>query len=569
VKALTIYNNYLDEETELSHFVHDGSSTSRENEYAVGRKGKGFSLSTSFLAQECQPLIEQYNGIAQRERRPPNDVFRNELGMSEKPLGIGFNVGGRMCRGAFSKGHYPVLKVKVEDLRALSVDEFKRESKFSILRLQSLDARQFTDTNLSPLDPLLKDKAQSDEDESDNDDDAEQPDDSAFEKKLTTTYKKRAQQKLALSDQNHTSPTSPDHERPLVREDDVCIHVIGLPSWLTAEEAFSAVYGIFEQPKSWTIQLPGTEATLMEIFQTKQKEALFYPRDHFVPIDSPLIHLSINYPGELHLSSDRTEVSCRGPLYAQYKKDLSRVLDIAICTFPDLATLILGSLIAGDYSTCKIEPQSNAHGEKYRVAFTQACRAVFPEKSFYADEKRFYPFASRAEDETLISEVGFIPIPLPDWKMTIPEKAGAYTNIKEYTEKLLLEAVELPATQLVRLDCLNQCLHQLVPDLEHDVSVRQYTHSVPQVLYHGKRFFLAHPDARRKEACQECPAEACLCWVGPALLAAIENYDPNMTRARIFQVYDKERGLKDTRVPGHLSADVESPGTKERMEKHD
>ena len=128
-------------------------------------------------------------------------------------------------------------------------------------------------------------------------------------------------------------------------EDDVCIHVIGLPASLTAEEAFSDIYGIFEQPKSWTIQLPSSKATHMEIFKTKQKKALLYLRDQLVPIGSPLTCLSINYPGELHLGSDRTEVSCRGPLHAQYQRNLGRALDIAICSFPELAVLILESLL--------------------------------------------------------------------------------------------------------------------------------------------------------------------------------------------------------------------------------
>ena len=104
VKALTVYNNYLDKETELSHFVRYGSSTSTEDQYAVGRKGKGFSLSTTFLTQECQPFIEECNRTAQLQGSPPSKIFWNLLDMNEKPVGIGFNVGGRMCRGAFSKG---------------------------------------------------------------------------------------------------------------------------------------------------------------------------------------------------------------------------------------------------------------------------------------------------------------------------------------------------------------------------------------------------------------------------------------------------------------------------------
>ena len=148
--------------------------------------------------------------------------------------------------------------------------------------------------------------------------------------------------------------------------------------------------------------------------------------------------------------------------------------------------------------------------------------------------------------------------------MTILETAGAYTNIGQCTEKLLLQATELPATQLVGLDCLNGCLHSLVPELEHDVSVRQYPHSVPQVLYRGNRFVLAHPDALRSGGCQECPAGGCICWVGPAQLASMKQYDRNMARSRIFQIYDRERGLKDTTAPEHLNVNLRDGGYKNR-----
>lgn len=129
--ALTVYNNYLDVHAKFSHFVHDGSSTSKDSPWAVGLKGKGFILSTSYLAQVCQEFKEACDARADAENRPVNDVCKTLLGMSSKPIGVGFNVGSRFCKGEYSKTNPRVLKVKKEDLRALTVTEFRQESKYN------------------------------------------------------------------------------------------------------------------------------------------------------------------------------------------------------------------------------------------------------------------------------------------------------------------------------------------------------------------------------------------------------------------------------------------------------
>lgn len=119
--ALTVYNNYLDVQAKFSHFVHDGSSTSKASHWAVGLKGKGFILSTSYLAQVCEEYKEDY---------PDNDVCKTVLGMSRKPIGVGFNVGSRFCKGEYNKANPRMLKVTKEDLRPLNITQFRRESEY-------------------------------------------------------------------------------------------------------------------------------------------------------------------------------------------------------------------------------------------------------------------------------------------------------------------------------------------------------------------------------------------------------------------------------------------------------
>lgn len=129
-RALTVYNNYLDVEAKFSHFVHDGSSTSKGSKWAVGLKRKGFILSTSFLAQICQDFKEECESSAVDEGRQINDVCKSMLSMSSKPIGVGFNVGSRFCKGGYSKARPRMLKMKKEDLRALSFAQFRDESKY-------------------------------------------------------------------------------------------------------------------------------------------------------------------------------------------------------------------------------------------------------------------------------------------------------------------------------------------------------------------------------------------------------------------------------------------------------
>ncbi|KAF7512093.1 hypothetical protein GJ744_002806 [Endocarpon pusillum] len=277
--ALTVYNNYLDVHAKFSHFVHDGSSTSKESPWAVGLKGKGFILSTSYLAQ--------------------NTVLQRRL---------------RFCKGEYSKTNPRVLKVKKEDLRALTVTEFRQENPKGKRKDAESDDESDSEAEYSSLTHRT----------------SSHKGDDFYLDRLRKTYKKRGELHLAekSKQQNQTSISHPSQEHPLVQDDDVCIHVIGLPASLTAEEAFSAVFGFFEERKVWKI--PGT---LFEVFQGKNK---FYHRDQMVPIDSPLDNLSVNYHGELRLSSGRMEIITHGREFDDYRARLAEALDTAVSKIPNL-----------------------------------------------------------------------------------------------------------------------------------------------------------------------------------------------------------------------------------------
>ena len=93
---MTIYNNYLDEHARFDHFVYDSASTSKHSEWAIGLKGRGFILATSFLAQACESATN--------------------TSINHKHIGVGFNVSSRLCRARYKNQDLDVLKVKREDL---------------------------------------------------------------------------------------------------------------------------------------------------------------------------------------------------------------------------------------------------------------------------------------------------------------------------------------------------------------------------------------------------------------------------------------------------------------------
>ena len=203
-----------------------------------------------------------------------------------------------------------------------------------------------------------------------------------------------------------------DHRKAFVQEDDVCIHVIGLPASLSAQEAFSAVFGVFPESKVWKIA-----GTLLEIFDGGLP-GRFYHRDQFVPSKSPLGRLGMNYHGELSLSSDRMAIQHGNQHYDTFQKNLTDGIEKAISTFPDLAEAIMQEMINTKSQALQriLRPSSKDCGPQWKTAF---------EMAHGAGEITIYPYAQRAREENLIHEFGFLPVPLADWQMKILEDSGA------------------------------------------------------------------------------------------------------------------------------------------------
>lgn len=377
-------------------------------------------------------------------------------------------------------------------------------------------------------------------------------DDKGLLARLQKTYEKRVKLNLARALSEHPSPAGPSDEEPIVREDDVCIHVVGLPKELTASIVFSAVYGVVNECQSWHI--PNTE------FEILRAPDVFYYRDQLVPVESPLPGLGVNYHGELHLSSDRREISRRHSLFARYETNLGRALDVAISTIPEVAVLIMESVMKVDHPQFRIKPQSKTYGHAYQLAFVEACRRSKPE--LFVNDTTIFPFAQKSKDEAKIRPFGLLPWPLRDWQVDLLEQAGAYPSIADYSKKIFLESEVVPEPELPGLDIIKRCVSRLLPGVDIDISVRRYPYPKPRSLCIDQLIVLAQP-----KVCSKCAKASCLCWVGPSLIRAVQSYmavhkpDLEPDFESLFQEYDAERGLdKAVNSPAMSNTESRSDG---------
>lgn len=341
---------------------------------------------------------------------------------------------------------------------------------------------------------------------------------------------------LACTINEGHSPAS--NQNAIVREDDVCIQVIGLPANLTPEAAFAGIYGVAEQPLAWKI--PHTE---FEFFVADSK---FYHRDQLVPTEGPLVGLGVNFHGELRLTADRTEIVQNHLLFRRYQTKLKEALDVAIQQFPELAIRILDSFLTAQNNRYAPKPVDAMNADQYRTAFETVCRTRRPD--LFESSKNVFPYSrSRStEDEPILHELNFVPWPLQDWQLDVLEAAGAYTTPARFSEGLFLSSPKMASEELAGADLFQKLVGQIRPQTSLDVSIVEYPYSRPRCVARDGQVFLARP-----KSCTKCRTGRCYCWIGPALIRVAENLmgeeDPDLER--VFEIYDEGRGVREMQTP--------------------
>ncbi|KAJ7096964.1 hypothetical protein C8R44DRAFT_889552 [Mycena epipterygia] len=491
IPALSVYNNHLDAEAKFSSFTVDGASTSRDNEWAVGEKGKGFILATQFLLE----WVEQHLALIKSQGRVvPKDV----------KAAVSFCVGHQIGTLKWKKSRYPdeddLLQVILDDLTPRTVDEYMEK--------QAADARYKN--------------GDSDEDEDDHDVEsygypsaiAETPKlRKASESALKGIFTRRLTQQLDSKGDQH------DRRRSLevVSRDEVSITVIGLKGSFQPEYLFSAIYGIIPPPQAWRV--PGSQ---VEFFlaapdttapdSQKSTRTKFYHHDQYVPYGLHLNTLSIDYHGDLNITSDRVAI-LRDDKVIAYKIAVSNSADQAFRTIPDLALELALDILSDQHSeglAHLVRPNDKDGADAYHDAFEAAMRKMHPE---IPADALIHPTPDLAQEQ-LFTELDLTPVEVSSKAWEIMEKSGAYITIEDYARQLLLSAPAVPTSK--GLERLRVAISVVAPDVPPDnITVRDYNKRLPMSC--GTR---------------------CLCWVGPFLHDAARDYDgAQLGTRKLFRAY--------------------------------
>ncbi|KAJ7466048.1 hypothetical protein FB451DRAFT_1561304 [Mycena latifolia] len=501
--ALSVYNNHLDAKAKFSSFTVDGSSTSRHNQWAVGEKGKGFILATQFLHE----WVERY--IGQRK------IDGLEMPKEVKE-GISFRVGHQIGSLKWKKPRYPdeeddLLQVVLDDLTPRTVDEHMEK--------QAAEKRAKNNKNSS--------------DEEDDDEvdfygyAAAVPETPKLRKTAESAmkgvYSRRATQQL---DSKGEKDVLHNRGRCVVSTDEVAVTIVGLDGSFTPEYLFSAIYGIISPPQAWH-DAP-TDASATTKSTTK-----FYHRDQYVPYGLHLNRISVNYHGDLNITSDRVAI-LRDSRVTAYKLAVSRSADEAFRTLPDLAQELALDILSDDHSeglAYLVRPRDKAGHKQYRTAFDAALRKLHPE---IPADAAIHPTAGSTTD-VLFKELEMSPLEVSTKVWEIMEASGAYITIEEHARAVLLAAPSVPDSQ--GLARLRVALAVVAPDVPpQHITVRAYDKSTPSVVWdkRNKLFAFALPPK-----CAEHPGRgACFCWVGPFLHDAAKDYDgAQLGTTKLFRAY--------------------------------
>lgn len=315
--------------------------------------------------------------------------------------------------------------------------------------------------------------------------------------------------------------SSPAHETSFVSKDEVSITVLGLPR-SSPTKVFSGFYGILPLEKAWS--LPNSQ---VQFFKSEDDEVAFYLRDQIIPYGPTLGHLSVNYHGDMMVTSDRRAVRTSGDTFDAYCEALGDAADKAFrrggqpALATEIALEILQETAGMQVSISRVlEPANAEAGGGYRAAFRRAWKGLNPQA---AEDAVFWPYpTSHPDDLEIIEELEMVGCAVSDRVMSILEQSGAYTRIRPHTKTLLLAAPEVqdevPGLERFRYG-LRSVLGQ---DHLASISMREYSYSTPKILWDptSREFIFALPDACEKHA----DADGCLCWVGPCLFEAVENW---------------------------------------------
>ncbi|KAJ7465408.1 hypothetical protein B0H11DRAFT_2049847 [Mycena galericulata] len=313
----------------------------------------------------------------------------------------------------------------------------------------------------------------------------------------------------------------------VVKSDEVCITIIGIDPSLQPEKLFSAIFGIIPPPRQWR---PGNGR--VQFFFAEDRPT-FYHRHQMVPRGIRLNRLSINYHGNLTISSERLMVANNDLQFMQYRIDVSVSADLAFRTIPDLAVELALDIITDGHSEALagiLMPRNKSGAKQYRAAFEAAMRKQHP---LIPISTLLHPFARYDEDLRFFAQMGLAAIRVPYNALKIMYTSGAYVPVMEYARGVLLDSP--PATDVKGLDRLRDALKMVIPDVPSDhITIRVYDKVLPIAVWDdtNKLFAFARPNP-----CEEHTDGECVCWIGPFLNEAAKDYKDDIPPRKLWSAY--------------------------------
>ncbi|KAJ6543356.1 hypothetical protein DFH09DRAFT_1367963 [Mycena vulgaris] len=500
--AMSFFNNHIDVDTMFSGLAVEDEAS--EGDSDVGEEENGFALATQFLLETVLGLRkDQEETAAARTRAPAGQ----RAGASFR---VGHQVGTLEQTGRMSKRRFQII---FDDLTPRTEEEYVQKQ-LAKARAQEKKCNDRSDDDahsgqgdgkkvlaapeaLATLEARLRLNARS-----------------------SLHWVSKCRSEMGLAYKSHYS----DSDR-LVPFDEVCITIIGLPGKLDPEYVLGGIYGLVPPASTWRgadslVQFFLTTAVASPTVAGRQAptNAKFYHRDQYIKHGPLLNRLSINYHGDLTLTDDRLGIVPDDQL-RRYREDLSTSADQAFRTIPELGVQLALDILLDNHADglgSVVKPPDTTGAEAYKKAFTDAMRQMHPEISADA---AIYPTSTRNDPACL--EFNFTPVVVNDGARSIMSQSGAYVHILEYARQQLLAAPPVPNAN--GLEQLRTGISHLVPTIPpKNITVRDFCKSFPPVVWDSTTSIIAFALPPK---CKDHPEGLCLCWVGPFLHAAAQEYD--------------------------------------------
>jgi hypothetical protein len=248
-------------------------------------------------------------------------------------------------------------------------------------------------------------------------------------------------------------------------QDEFCVHAIGIPGRLTAENLFANIYGVL--PPQIVFKSPGTK---IEFFRNCDEHPPFFLRGFRVTHGPKTNTIGIQYEGRLSTLDNKGTLLLQGYLFETYKRRLAEAVVLALCYMPGhgqpLRTTDINVAMAMDILTTNnlLDGATGTvlhFGMKYicedlsrpRLAFQYAWNLIhgtgreIKDRSLVRIEEYYPCLEGDHHERYLIKGLGSIPAFVSESQLQFFRATGMFATAEEKGYADLLKASLIPEVQ--------------------------------------------------------------------------------------------------------------------------